>query len=313
MNTLSKEDLDNLFGLMYEEYSKKRSSDVSINSVAQQVHNQEDSPLTSLIIIEQHEAPPIVTISEERTSLITLDEANEFNQEDSTDFDRNMVFVPYDALNFEGVKSSTTAPDLSNMHEFHQKKSHLVGKGYKQEEGIDFEESFAPVAHLEAVRMFVAFAAHKNIIIFQMDVKTSFLNGPLKEEGYVSQLDGFVDPDFLDHVYSLKKALYDLKQAPQACQSPYAIENLKKHGMDQCVSISTPIATKRLDADLQGNPTDQMTYHRMIKGLMYLTSSRPYIVFATFVCARYQAHPTVKHLKEDAKTIAKVLQGAYNF
>nr|GEW37801.1 hypothetical protein [Tanacetum cinerariifolium] len=242
MNTLSKEDLDNLFGPIYEEYSKKRSSDVSINFFAQQVHNQEDSPLTSLIIIKQHEAPPIVTISEERTSLITLDEANEFNQEDSTDFNRNMVFVPYDALNFEGVKSSTTAPDLSNMHEFHQ-----------------------------------------------MDVKTSFINGPLKEEGYVSQLDGFVDPDFLDHVYSLKKALYDLKQAPQACQSPYTTEILKKHGMDQCVSISTPIATERLDADLQGNPTDQMTYHRMIKGLIYLTSSRPYIVFATFVCARYQA------------------------
>nr|GFC42340.1 retrovirus-related Pol polyprotein from transposon TNT 1-94 [Tanacetum cinerariifolium]GFC68289.1 retrovirus-related Pol polyprotein from transposon TNT 1-94 [Tanacetum cinerariifolium] len=95
-------------------------------------------------------------------------------------------------------------------------KSRLVGKGYKQEEDIDFEESFAPVARLKAVRMFVAFAAHKNITISQMDVKTSFLNVPLKEEGYVSQPDGFVNPDFLDHVYTLKKALYDLKQAPRA-------------------------------------------------------------------------------------------------
>nr|GFB83848.1 retrovirus-related Pol polyprotein from transposon TNT 1-94 [Tanacetum cinerariifolium] len=171
MNTLSKEDLDNLFGPMYEEYSKKRSSDVSINSVAQQVHNQEDSPSTSLIIVKEHEAPPIVTTSEEQTSLITLDEADEFNQKDSIDFDRNTVFVPYDALNFEGVESSTTDLDLSNMHEFHKNKSdadniviwnktRLVGKGYKQEEGINFEESFAPVARLEAVRMFVAFAAH---------------------------------------------------------------------------------------------------------------------------------------------------------
>nr|GEY96836.1 hypothetical protein [Tanacetum cinerariifolium] len=83
MNTLSKKDLDNLFGSMYEEYSKKRSSDVSVNSVAQQVHNQEDSPSTSLIIFKEHEAPPIVTTSEEQTSLITLDEADEFNQEDS--------------------------------------------------------------------------------------------------------------------------------------------------------------------------------------------------------------------------------------
>ncbi|GJX54436.1 retrovirus-related pol polyprotein from transposon TNT 1-94 [Tanacetum coccineum] len=92
----------------------------------------------------------------------------------------------------------------------------LVAKGYKQEEGIDSEESFAPVARLEAVRMFIAFDAQKNITIFQMDVKIAFLNGPLKEEVYVSQPDGFFDLDFPDHVYRLKKALYGLKQAPRA-------------------------------------------------------------------------------------------------
>ncbi|GJT95783.1 retrovirus-related pol polyprotein from transposon TNT 1-94 [Tanacetum coccineum] len=97
-----------------------------------------------------------------------------------------------------------------------QNKTRLVAKGYKQEEGIDFEESFAPVARLEAVRMFIAYAAHKNITIFQMDVKTAFLNGPLKEEVYVSQPEGFIDPEFPDHVYKLKKALYGLKQAPRA-------------------------------------------------------------------------------------------------
>ncbi|GKF19775.1 retrovirus-related pol polyprotein from transposon TNT 1-94, partial [Tanacetum coccineum] len=95
-------------------------------------------------------------------------------------------------------------------------KSRLVAKGYRQEEGIDFEESFAPVARLKAVRMFVAYAAHKNFTIYQMDVKTAFLNGPLKEEVFVSQPDGFVDPDFPNHVYCLKKALYGLKQAPRA-------------------------------------------------------------------------------------------------
>nr|GFC87856.1 copia protein [Tanacetum cinerariifolium] len=97
-----------------------------------------------------------------------------------------------------------------------QNKSHLVVKGYKQKEGIDFEESFAHVACLEDVTMFVAFAAHKNITIFQMDVKTAFLNGPLKNEVYVNQPGRFVDLDFLDHVYRLKKALYGLKQAPRA-------------------------------------------------------------------------------------------------
>ncbi|GJT47970.1 retrovirus-related pol polyprotein from transposon TNT 1-94 [Tanacetum coccineum] len=177
-------------------------------------------------------------------------------------------------------------------------KTRLVAKGYKKEEGIDFEESFAPVARLEAVRMFIAYVAHKNITTFQMNVKTDFLNGPLKEEVYVSQPEGFIDPKFPNHVYRLKKALYGLKQAPRACQSQYAIELLKKHSLDECVSMSTPMATERLDADLQGTPTDQMTYRRMIGGLMYLITSRPDIAFATFVCARYQARLTIKHLKE---------------
>ncbi|GKB70238.1 retrovirus-related pol polyprotein from transposon TNT 1-94 [Tanacetum coccineum] len=96
-------------------------------------------------------------------------------------------------------------------------KSRLVAKGYKQEEGIDFEASFAPVAHLEAVRMFVAYVVHKNLTIFHMDVKNAFLNEPLKEEVYVSQPNGFVNPDFFDHVYTLNKALYCLKQALRAC------------------------------------------------------------------------------------------------
>nr|GFB30164.1 hypothetical protein [Tanacetum cinerariifolium] len=84
------------------------------------------------------------------------------------------------------------------------------------DEGVDFEESFAPVARLEAVRLFIAYAAHKSFTVYQMDVKTTFLYGPLKEEVYVNQPDGFVDPYHLDKVYHLKKALYGLKQAPRA-------------------------------------------------------------------------------------------------
>nr|GEV93016.1 putative reverse transcriptase domain-containing protein [Tanacetum cinerariifolium] len=95
-------------------------------------------------------------------------------------------------------------------------KARLVAKGYAQEEGIDFEESFAPVARLEAVRIFIAYAAHKSFPSFQMDVKTAFLNGPMKEEVYVAQPDGFVDPDHPEKVYRLRKALYGLKQAPRA-------------------------------------------------------------------------------------------------
>nr|GEZ15883.1 retrovirus-related Pol polyprotein from transposon TNT 1-94 [Tanacetum cinerariifolium] len=95
-------------------------------------------------------------------------------------------------------------------------KSHLVAKGYAQKEGVDFEESFAPVARLEAVRLFIAYAAHKSFTVYQMDVKTTFLYGPLREEVYVNQPDGFVDPYHLDKVYRLKNALYGLKQAPRA-------------------------------------------------------------------------------------------------
>ncbi|GKA61816.1 retrovirus-related pol polyprotein from transposon TNT 1-94 [Tanacetum coccineum] len=210
---------------------------MSTSSATQQVHNIEDSPLTSSIIIEENEASPIVTTSEEQTSQISMNKADEFNQKDSAELDGNTLLTSYDAPDFSEAESLTTL-DPSNMHEFHQmerilllsngsgrikgdvenivirNKYCLVAKGYKQEEDIDFEESFAPVAGLEAVQMFIAFAAHKNITIFHMDVKTTFLNGPLKEEVYVSQPDGFVDPDFPDHAYKLKKALYSLKQAP---------------------------------------------------------------------------------------------------
>nr|GEW35885.1 hypothetical protein [Tanacetum cinerariifolium] len=193
------------------------------------------------------------------------------------------------------------------------------------DEGVDFEESFAPVARLEAVRLFMAYAVHKSFTVYQMDVKTAFLYGPLKEEVYVNQPDGFIDPYHPDKVYRLKKALYGLKQAPRACkfemsmmgelkfflgiqinQSPrgifinqakYAQEILKKHGMTSCDSVGTPMATKHLDADLSGTLVDQTKYRSMVGALMYLTGSGPDIMHATCYCARYQAKLTEKHLK----------------
>ncbi|GJT38837.1 retrovirus-related pol polyprotein from transposon TNT 1-94 [Tanacetum coccineum] len=95
-------------------------------------------------------------------------------------------------------------------------KARLVAHGYRQEEGINFEESFTPVARLEAIRIFLVFAADINMVVYQMDVKTAFLNGNLREEVYVSQSDGFVDPSNPNRLYKLKKALYGLKQAPRA-------------------------------------------------------------------------------------------------
>nr|GEX69857.1 retrovirus-related Pol polyprotein from transposon TNT 1-94 [Tanacetum cinerariifolium] len=189
----------------------------------------------------------------------------------------------------------------------------LYAKGYAQEEGIDFEESFAPVARLEAVWNFFAYAARKSFLIYQMDVKTAFLNGPLKEEVYVAQPDGFVDPDHPENVYRLRKALYGLKQAPRAwtsdppiptCifinQAKYALEILHKHGIDKVQSIGTPMATKpKLGADLSGNPVDQTDYRSKIGSLMYLTSSRPDIVQAMLITP-------------DALILAKALLEEYN-
>ncbi|GJV60373.1 retrovirus-related pol polyprotein from transposon TNT 1-94 [Tanacetum coccineum] len=115
MNTPSKEDLDNLFGPMFEDYFEQKSSDTTINSAAQPTHDQEDSPSTSSIIVDTHEAPPVVTTFDEQTSPISLQESDEFNQEDSADFDGNTQFVPYDSLNHEEIESSTTNLKPSNV------------------------------------------------------------------------------------------------------------------------------------------------------------------------------------------------------
>nr|GEZ93597.1 copia protein [Tanacetum cinerariifolium] len=108
-------------------------------------------------------------------------------------------------------------------------KSRLVVRGYRQEEGIDFEESFALVARMEAIRIFLAYAAHKSFTVFQMDVKTVFLNGTLKEDVYVCQPEGFIDADHPSHVFKLKKALYGLKQAPRAWYDELSTFLLQNH------------------------------------------------------------------------------------
>nr|GEZ69861.1 retrovirus-related Pol polyprotein from transposon TNT 1-94 [Tanacetum cinerariifolium] len=105
---------------------------------------------------------------------------------------------------------------LDKYDDILKNKAKFVAKGYRQEEGIDFEKSFAPIARIKAIRMFITNAASKNMTIYQMDVKTALLNGKSKEEVYVSQPEGFIDPDHHTHVYRLKRALYGLKQAPQA-------------------------------------------------------------------------------------------------
>ncbi|KAJ9566625.1 hypothetical protein OSB04_002591 [Centaurea solstitialis] len=276
-------------------------------------------------------------------------------------------------------------------------KARLVAKGYRQQEGIDYNETFAPVARLEAIRMFLAYAAYKDFTVFQMDVKTAFLYGHLKEEVYVAQPEGFVDKEHPDYVYVLDKALYGLKQAPRAwydelskhllskgfkkgsvdstlflmkegehivviqiyvddtifgstsrelCkkfetvmteefkmsmmgeinfflglqvrqfsdgifinQSKYIFDLLKKYDMSGCHSIGTPMATgNSIGPDHEGKDVDLRNYRSMVGSLMYLTASRPDIMFATCVCARYQAKPKESHLAA-VKRIFRYLKG----
>nr|GFA40920.1 retrovirus-related Pol polyprotein from transposon TNT 1-94 [Tanacetum cinerariifolium] len=122
---------------------------------------------------------------------------------------------------------------FKNKHDEEQtvirNKSRLVVRGYHKEEGIDFKESFAPVARMEAIRIFLAYAAHKSFTVFQMDVKTAFLHGSLKEDVYVCQPEGFIDADHPIHVYKLKKAIYRLKQAPRAWYDELSTFLLQNH------------------------------------------------------------------------------------
>nr|GEW98482.1 integrase, catalytic region, zinc finger, CCHC-type, peptidase aspartic, catalytic [Tanacetum cinerariifolium] len=160
-----------------------------------------------------------------------------------------------------------------------KKKAWLVAKGYRQEEGIDFEESFALVARIEAIRIFIANAASRNMTVYQMDVKMDFLNGDLKEEA--------------------PRAWYD---------------TLSRFLLDNSFSkVDTPMVDRlKLDEDLSGTPVDQARFRSMVGSLIYLTASRPDLVFAICMCARYQAKPTKKHL-EALKRVFRYLKGTINW
>nr|GEV41307.1 hypothetical protein [Tanacetum cinerariifolium] len=199
-------------------------------------------------------------------------------------------------------------------------KVRLVAVGYSQQEGIDYDETFAPVARIEAIRLFLAYVAHNDFTVFQMDVKTTFLNGILKKEVYVGQPPGFVRKQYPDHVYALDKALYGLKQAPWAWYdvlSQFLIDSGFQKGLiDTTLFIKKKVPTSmveqaKLKLDLVGKPVDHTDYRSMIGSLMYVTSSRPDIMFATCMCARYQANPNDHHLSS-VKRIFRYLKGTIN-
>ncbi|GJW59901.1 putative ribonuclease H-like domain-containing protein [Tanacetum coccineum] len=276
-------------------------------------------------------------------------------------------------------------------------KARLVAQGYTQEEGIDYDEVFAPVARIEAIRLFLAYASFKDFVVYQMDVKSAFLYGKIEEEVYVCQPLGFEDPEFPDRVYKVEKALYGLHQAPRAwyetlstylldngfqrgtidktlfikkvkgdillvqvyvddiifgstkkslctefeklmhkkfqmssmgeltfflglqvtqkddgifiSQDKYVDEILKKFGFSTVKTASTPMETsKPLMKDENAKDVDVHLYRSMIGSLMYLTSSRPDIMFVVCACARFQVTPKVSHLHA-VKRIFRYLKG----
>ncbi|KAJ9563127.1 hypothetical protein OSB04_008287 [Centaurea solstitialis] len=280
-------------------------------------------------------------------------------------------------------------------------KARLVAQGYTQEEGIDYDEVFAPVARIEAIRLFLAYASFKHFKVYQMDVKSAFLYGKIEEEVYVCQPPGFEDPRYPDRVYKLNKALYGLHQAPRAwydtlstylleneftrgvidktlfikrekqeillvqiyvddiifgstkssmCkefedlmhkkfkmsamgeltfflglqvvqkedgifihQSKYVKDILHKFGFSDVKPASTPMEThKHLTVDPEGQEVDIHLYRSMIGSLMYLTASRPDIMFAVCVCARFQVLPKESHLQA-VKRIFRYLKGHSKF
>ncbi|GJV75040.1 retrovirus-related pol polyprotein from transposon TNT 1-94, partial [Tanacetum coccineum] len=152
----------------------------------------------------------------------------------------------------DNIKALTLKWLFKNKHDEEntiiRNKTRLVLRGYRKEEGIDFEESFAPVARMEAIRIFLAHAAHKSFIVFQIDVKTAFLHGTLKEDVYVCQPEGFIDVDYPSHVYKLKKALYGLKQAPRASYDELSKFLLQNHFFKG--TIDPTLFIRRFDDDI---------------------------------------------------------------
>ncbi|GJU52467.1 retrovirus-related pol polyprotein from transposon TNT 1-94 [Tanacetum coccineum] len=184
-------------------------------------------------------------------------------------------------------------------------KARLVAQGYNQQEGIDYDETYAPVARLESIRILLAYACALDFKLFQMDVKSAFLNGFINEEVYVAQPPGFIDFEKPDHVYKLKKALYGLKQAPKAC----ILKMLKKFGLEDSKPIKTPMSSDtKLTKDEECESVDSTKYRGMIGSLLYLTASRPDIMFNVCLCARFQEAPKTSHL-EAVKRIFRYIKG----
>nr|GEZ54356.1 hypothetical protein [Tanacetum cinerariifolium] len=268
-------ELDLLFSPMFDELLNGTSQVVSKSSAVTTADapNQRQQQHTTPLNTQKTTEPtcPVPTQAPTVTSTENINQA-EMIEENAQVTDDEFINIFCMPVQDQG-ETSFCHVDSSNMHTFYQRhpSDHCWTKDHPLEQVIgNPSQSVRTIRQLESDGEMCMF-------VLTMDVKTAFLYGPLKEEVYVNQPDGFVDPYHPDKVYHLKKALYGLKQALRAC-------------------VGTPIATKHLDADLSGTSVDQTKYQSMVGALMYLTATRPDIVHATCYCARYQAKPTEKHL-----------------
>nr|GFA47069.1 ribonuclease H-like domain, reverse transcriptase, RNA-dependent DNA polymerase [Tanacetum cinerariifolium] len=191
-------------------------------------------------------------------------------------------------------------------------KARLVAQGHRQEEGINYDEVFAPVARIKAIRLLLAFASYMGFMVYQMDVKSAFLYKEIEEEVYVTQPKGFEDPHNPKHVYRVVKALYGLHQAPRACQDKYVKNMLKKFDMESVRIATTPYEVpKHKSKDDPDDAVNVYLFRSMIASLMYLTASRPDIMFAVSACSRHQVTLLTSYLNA-VKKIFKYLKGQPN-
>ncbi|GJV03045.1 retrovirus-related pol polyprotein from transposon TNT 1-94 [Tanacetum coccineum] len=296
----------------------------------------QDAPSSSIPSTQEQEHSLIISqgVESPKTPLFHDDPLHEFLHEDS---------------NSQGLSSNVRPPHTPFELIGTLTKDHPIANGFRQEEGIDFEESFASVARIEAIRIFVANAANKNMTIFQMDIKTAFSIVKLKKSlkqpprAWYDLLSSFltsqhfskgaVDPtiftrkagnDLLLMTTKFKMSMMghmsfflglQISQSPRGIflnQSKYASEIIKKYGLLTSDSVDTPVVEKnKLDKDLQGTPVDAILYCGMIRSLMYLTSSRPDLISVVCLYAQYQAKHTKKHLNE-VKRIFRYLKGTIN-
>nr|GEU48276.1 putative reverse transcriptase, RNA-dependent DNA polymerase [Tanacetum cinerariifolium] len=286
-----------------EDFFRYTSNAVRLNEVEADLSNMEThiqvSPTPTLKIHKEHPKSqiigPVDTRVQTKQKTKNVDEQSfiaTIYQKANPDFLHHCLFSCF--LSQEEPKKIVLKNKKDKRGIIIRNKARLVAQGYTQEEGIDYEEVFSPVAKIEAIRLFLAYASYMGFTVYQMDVKSAFLYGTIDEEVYVMQPPGFQDLEFPHRVYKVEKAMYGLHQALRAWYgtfSKYLLDNGFQRGKDGT-----------------GKDVELHLYRSMIGSLMYLTASRPDIMFAVCVCARHQVTPKECHLHA-VKRIFRYLKG----